>query len=77
MVYLKQEICWEHVSSSSYGYFGGGLDPSSPPPQKSVIERLDFSNETISDVGDLPLARQALAATQSISHGYFGGGGNT
>ena len=42
---------------------------------KSVhIDRLDFSNETTSDIGDLSQARSALAAVSSSSYGYFGGG---
>ena len=32
------------VSSSSYGYFAGGQ----APPSVCTIDRLDFSNETIS-----------------------------
>jgi hypothetical protein len=58
------------TSSSSFGYFGGGI-----PGFLSTISRLDFSNETLSDPGNnLPSARSELAATSSSSYGYFGGG---
>ena len=64
------------TSSNSYGYFGGGYY-STPRSQItiSVITRLDFSNDTVSDPGNnLPSARNQLAATSSNSYGYFGGG---
>ena len=67
------------VSSSSYGYFGGGFTP----PYINTISRLDFSNETVSDPGkNLPSAggsggrRSQLAAISNNSYGYFGGGAN-
>jgi hypothetical protein len=64
------------LSSSSYGYFGGGLDPSAAPPFVATIDRLDFSNETLSLPGNnLPQARSGLVALSSSSYGYFGGGG--
>ena len=59
--------------SRNYGYFGGGF--STPPSiYHSTVDRLDFSNETASDIGDLPQARAALAAVSSSFYGYFGGG---
>jgi len=65
------------VSSSSYGYFVGGL----VAPTDGVdckIRRLDFSNETVSDPGqNLPMALYGIAGTSSSSYGYFGGGGTT
>jgi hypothetical protein len=56
----------------SYGYFGGG----DAPGNVCTIDRLDFSNETVSNppASSLTQARQALAATSSSSYGYFGGG---
>jgi hypothetical protein len=61
------------ISSNSYGYYGGGIDPT--PSSINTISRLDFSNETVSDPGNnLPTSRSALAATSSNSYGYFGGG---
>ena len=44
MVYLKQDLIAAAVSTSSYGYFGGGFTP----PFTNKVDRLDFSNETIS-----------------------------
>ena len=68
------------LSSSSYGYFGGGYAPRpdlSPPYNiLDTIDRLDFSNETLSLPGnDLSQARSGLAAVSSSSYGYFAGGG--
>jgi len=61
------------VSSSSYGYFGGGDDGSSP--HLATIDRIDFSNDTVSPPGNnLSQGRSRLAATSSSSYGYFGGG---
>ena len=62
------------TSSNSYGYFGGGRNPSVSPSNLSTVDRLDFSNDTTSDVGDLSQARQGLAACSSSSYGYFAGG---
>jgi len=65
------------VSTSSYGYFGGGEQPGSNP-KKSTVDRIDFSNETVSTPfgagNGLPQARDQLTATSSSSHGYFAGG---
>jgi hypothetical protein len=73
MIYLKQENL-AAVSSSSYGYFGGGyLNP--PTTGVNTVDRLDFSNETTSAPGNnLSQGRRSLAATESSSYGYFGGG---
>jgi hypothetical protein len=63
------------TSSNSYGYFGGGLLSGDPVAGTSLISRLDFSNETVSDPGNnLSIPRGLLAATSSSSYGYFGGG---
>jgi hypothetical protein len=63
------------VSNSNYGYFGGGFAPSLPG-QVCTIDRLDFSNETVSAPGNYQLtqARQNLAAVSNSNYGYFGGG---
>jgi len=45
-----------------------------PPIYHCIIERLDFSNETVLDIGDLSRKRSSLAAVSSSSYGYFGGG---
>jgi hypothetical protein len=63
------------VSSSSYGYFGGGATPT--PAVICTITRLDFSNETVSDPGkNLPQININFAAISSSSYGYYGGGGS-
>ena len=62
-------------SSNSYGYFGGGLIEGSPSDIESdTIERLDFSNETLTSTATLSQARYSLAAVSSNSYGYFAGG---
>jgi len=60
--------------SANYGYFGGG---STPGPVVCTIDRIDFSNETVS----LPGSSLTRAITNTIStsgsdygYGYFGGG---
>ena len=59
------------VSSSSYGYFGGGTIP----PQVATVDRIDFINETTSAPGNnLPQGRIRLSATSSGLYGYFAGG---
>jgi len=56
------------VSSSAFGYFGGGY-------LSSAINRLDFTTETVSvPTPKLPGATFYLSATGSFSYGYFGGG---
>ena len=63
------------VSNNSYGYFGGGYNPSAPGNQINTISRLDFSNETVSNPGkNLPTSRSFVATVFNNSYGYFGGG---
>ena len=60
------------TGNASYGYWGGGLDS---PTQKSTVDRLDYSNDTIAALkGPLSLARYALGSTGNQSYGYFVGG---
>ena len=65
------------VSNNSYGYFCGG-DPWTSPPitnPTNLIQRLDFSNETISDPGkNMPTSRNSAAELSNNSYGYFVGG---
>ena len=73
------------TSSSFYGYYAGG-EPDAPSPfDLSTIERLDFSNETVSNLGNnLPSERGKFAAVSggaSIlrgkgykTYGYWAGG---
>ena len=53
------------------GYFGGG-----EPGPKSIVDRIDYSNDTAtaSSKGPLTLAKSSLAATGNASFGYYGGG---
>jgi hypothetical protein len=66
------------VSSNSYGYFGGGTDFGSgnpSPTQFCNIDRLDFSNETVSNPGNnLPQSKYSMGVLSSNSYGYFAGG---
>ena len=63
------------ISSSSYGYFGGGYN--SAPNAVSTISRLDFSTESINNTTNLPVARGDLFAVETRSYGYFIGGNST
>ena len=60
------------IGNSNYGWFGGGLAPSTT----ATVERIDFSNDssTASPRGPLSLARAYLAATGNSNYGWFGGG---
>ena len=66
--YKKQVLdAWPELSE--FGYFGGGQ------PSISTIQRLDFSNETVSTPGnDLTQARGGAAGVSNSNYGYFGGG---
>ena len=61
------------VSNSSYGYFGGGFAPTNPPPTYvSTIDRIDFSNETVTVPGNHLLQKKMrLAGVHSSNYGYF------
>jgi hypothetical protein len=73
------------ASSNSYGYFVGGITFPSPP-NVTTIDRIDFSNETMSLPGNnLPGSGRYSAAGVSggastlrgkgfKTYGYFGGG---
>ena len=64
------------TGNGSYGYFGGGLRISASFPSYSIVDRIDYSNDTAtaSPKGPLSFARYTLAATGNSSYGYFGGG---
>ena len=65
------------VTSSSYGYFGGGYIALPPGIYFCTIIRLDFSNETVSDPGkNFPSGRSSIASVTSSSYGYFVNGFN-
>ena len=75
------------VSSNSYGYFCGGSNPDLNPPYVATVDRIDFSNETISAPGkNLSQGRRTQLAVSggasyrpkgSRTYGYFGGGFTT
>ena len=72
------EVRTEQVNNTwpedpNFGYFAGGADISI---QFCTIERLEFSNETVSSPGNYQLtrARRYFAAVSNNSYGYFGGG---
>lgn len=57
--------------NSLYGYFGGG----DVPTRTTNVDRLDYTNETVSSPGKYFLAaRQSFATFASSTYGYFGGG---
>ena len=60
---------------TDFGYFAGGF----PNPQKSTVDRIDYSNDTATSSvkGPLSSSRGYLAATGNASFGYFGGGGES
>ena len=53
------------TGNSNYGWFGGGANPT--PAVVSTVERIDFSNDSVSASprGPLSLARYSLAATSN------------
>ena len=63
------------TGNQSYGYFGGGYG-AAPTPVKSIIDRIDYSNDTAtaSPKGPLSVARFRFSATGNSSYGWFGGG---
>jgi hypothetical protein len=64
------------VSSLSYGYMGGGFNPT--PTFFSQITRLDFSTETVSEPGkNLPFSRLYSGSVSSNNYGYFSAGSNS
>jgi hypothetical protein len=60
-------------SVANYGWFGGGVPG---PVPLSTVDRIDFSNDSVSALarGPLSLARFELAATGNSNYGWFGGG---
>jgi hypothetical protein len=64
------------TGNSNYGWFGGGQTNTTGTLQTSVVERINFSNDsaTASVRGPLTLTRQQSAATGNSNYGWFGGG---
>jgi hypothetical protein len=73
------------TGTPSYGWFGGGQTaPSSPSTNKSIIDRIDYSNDTaIASVrgplsGTTYILSSRLAATgDNATYGWYGPGRNT
>ena len=69
-----------NLISSAYGYFAGGAGPNPPPSLNvstwSIIDRLDFSNDSIATPGNYNLwqARRFMASVSNNNYGYFAGG---
>jgi hypothetical protein len=63
-------------SSQTHGWFGGGFAPAALA-RVSTIDRVDFSNDSITAIarGSLSLAKDQAAATGNSNYGWFGGGG--
>jgi len=61
------------LSTPVYGYFCGGDVPGG---LIATITRINFSDETLSNPGDMPGSVRYQTATQNSSNGYLGGGGS-
>ena len=63
------------TGNENFGYFGGGRE-SFNGTEKSLVDRIDYSNDTAtaSPKGPLSSVRRNVAATGNTSFGYFGGG---
>ena len=59
-------------SSGSFGYFFGGLDGTDT--WTATVERIQFSNNTVSPLPSLPVVNIGNAATGNSNYGYIGGG---
>ena len=64
---------WHSPPTPNTGYYAGG-DTSAP--SVTIIEKVDFSTDTLSPstVVGLSLGRLSLGGTGNTTHGYFGGG---
>jgi hypothetical protein len=65
------------TGNSNFGYFGGGRTAPSPSaPNTTLVDRIDYSNDTtnLSIRGPLSLAIIHVAAAGNQNFGYFGGG---
>ena len=65
------------TGNQDFGYFGGGMI-APPSPYISSVERVDYSNDTVTAVakGSLTAIKRELGATGNADFGYFGGGYN-
>ena len=64
------------VVNGNYGWFGGGQLNPSLGNKLSSVDRIDFSNDTITaDIrGKLQVSRRQLAGTSNANYGWIGGG---
>jgi len=65
--------------AGNYGWFGGGDAPASTPSNLSTVDRIDFSNDSVTASLrtaklNAPAGRTKLAATGNSNYGWFGGG---
>jgi hypothetical protein len=60
----------------NFGWFGGGYTSLTPNGPQTIVDRIDFSNDSqiSSPRGPLSLQRYNLAATGNSNFGWFGGG---
>jgi hypothetical protein len=67
------------TGNSNYGWFGGGATPNAPRTAYSIVDRIDFSNDSnaASPRGPLSSAKYFLTATGNSNYGWFGGGPGT
>ena len=61
-------------SPAPFGYIGGGNEPGNN--NISIVDRIDYSNDTASSLikGPLTAVRRGAAGVSNGSFGYFGGG---
>jgi hypothetical protein len=85
---LNGRFALSATGNSNYGWFGGGAPAPGASAQVSIIDRIDFSNDStlVSPRGPLSLARSTTAATsgqarssstrlqKAGNYGWFGGG---
>ena len=65
------------TGNSNYGWIAGGVPAGAPALTPGIgVDRIDFSNDSVSALarGPLSVARYALAATGNSNYGWFGGG---
>jgi hypothetical protein len=64
------------TGNSNYGWFGGGYVLGTPGVSVSTVDRINFSNDSVSASprGSLSQARSYLAATGNSNYGWFAGG---
>jgi hypothetical protein len=67
------------TGNSNYGWFGGGYTSTAPTTTYSIIDRIDFSNDSVtaSSRGPLSSSRYYSEATANSNYGWFGGGNIT